>query len=333
MDELLAICIPTYNRAARLEKSLAYHAPKLEKYGIPIYISDNASEDGTQEVVRNYSEKHGNIFYHRNHANLGPDKNFELVLKLPENVRYAWLLGDDDYLIFDNFDALVEKLKKSNDQLVVVNTRNQVFESLECKFTDINKLLRDLSWHMTFISSLIFSKEAVQKAEFRSYYDAGFVHVDSVFKYLASCDVISVLWHEEEMVTSLRVDDELPSWYSRMLEIFGENWVNTIFSLPLEYSAESKIIATKALWQKSGIVSLKGLLVLRGLGKLSVVDYYRYKKVLKFLVGAKRWWVRLICLIPVSVIYPVIFIMYKRYVQNRISETQFFLESVNIDNG
>ncbi|WP_024850590.1 glycosyltransferase family 2 protein [Hydrogenovibrio kuenenii] len=332
MSDLLAICIPTYNRADKLEKSLAYHAPKLAKYGIPIYISDNASEDGTQDVVSQYSEKYGNIFYHRNYSNLGPDKNFELVLKLPENAKYAWLLGDDDYLIFEHFDALVEKLKQSSSQLVVVNTRNQVFEKLDSKYSDINKLLRDLSWHMTFISSLIFSQDAVQKAEFRSYYDAGFVHVDSVFKYLASCDSISVLWNEEEMVTTLRVDDELPSWYSRMLEIFGENWVNTIFSLPLEYSAESKIIAVKALWQKSGIVSIKGVLVLRGLGQLSIRDYEKYKKVLEFLIGAKRWWVWLICLMPVSIISPVITVLYKRYVQRRINETQIFLENVNIDN-
>lgn len=78
---LLSICIPTYNRSGYLKKSIESiisQKPFLDGE-VEIVISDNASTDDTEEVVRRFVKNHTNIFYYKNSINVR-DKNFPLVL-------------------------------------------------------------------------------------------------------------------------------------------------------------------------------------------------------------------------------------------------------------
>lgn len=75
---LLSICIPTYNRACVLEKTLESIVRQLEDE-IEIVISDNCSTDNTEEVGRTYAEKYDSIRYYRNEVNVR-DANFTLSL-------------------------------------------------------------------------------------------------------------------------------------------------------------------------------------------------------------------------------------------------------------
>ena len=78
---LLSICIPTYNRAEYLVKSIESIIDQEEfKLGqVEIVISDNASEDDTENVVKQYTNEYENIIYYRNTENIGND-NFPFVL-------------------------------------------------------------------------------------------------------------------------------------------------------------------------------------------------------------------------------------------------------------
>ena len=84
---LLSICIPTYNRAKYLKKSIESVICQEEfKSGkVEIVISDNASTDGTEQVGKEYSDRYENIIYHRNEKNINND-NFPLVLSLGNGV-------------------------------------------------------------------------------------------------------------------------------------------------------------------------------------------------------------------------------------------------------
>jgi len=85
------IGIPTYNRADFLRRSLecavSQTCPDLE-----IIVSDNASTDGTAEVVRSFGDR---VRYHRNPTNLGATANFEKVLELASGDFFSWLQDDD----------------------------------------------------------------------------------------------------------------------------------------------------------------------------------------------------------------------------------------------
>jgi abequosyltransferase len=51
-NPLISITIPTYNRAEFLDRCLAAHIPVARAHNIQIFISDNASTDGTESVVK-----------------------------------------------------------------------------------------------------------------------------------------------------------------------------------------------------------------------------------------------------------------------------------------
>ena len=66
MNNLISICIPTYNRESLLKESLVKLISQIREFSIAIYISDNSSSDNTEEVVKELSNNYKYIFYHKN---------------------------------------------------------------------------------------------------------------------------------------------------------------------------------------------------------------------------------------------------------------------------
>ena len=96
MSIKLSICIPTYNRAAFLGEALD-SVIRQATDEVEIVVSDNASTDNTEALVREYQARFPRIRYHKNPENLGADRNFLKVVELGEG-EYCWLLGSDDAL-------------------------------------------------------------------------------------------------------------------------------------------------------------------------------------------------------------------------------------------
>lgn len=98
---LLAICLPTYNRAGFLKEALASilsQATAAQRNRVEIVVSDNASTDQTEKTVAELAKGATlPVRYFRNEKNVGFDAN---CLKAVERAqaRYCWLLGDDDLL-------------------------------------------------------------------------------------------------------------------------------------------------------------------------------------------------------------------------------------------
>lgn len=58
-------------------------------------ISDNASNDGTQEICQSYRAMDNRIKYFRNATNLGADINFNRVFELSSGEYFKWAAHDD----------------------------------------------------------------------------------------------------------------------------------------------------------------------------------------------------------------------------------------------
>ena len=101
----LSICIPTHHGRGRflreaLDSILAQITPDLRE-DVQICISDNASEDETQELVAGYSRDYPGLFlYHRNPVNLGFTRNLMRVIGMAEG-DYCWLFSSDDVMASD----------------------------------------------------------------------------------------------------------------------------------------------------------------------------------------------------------------------------------------
>lgn len=101
----VTIGIPTYNRLGYLREALDSALRQTYK-NIEIVVSDNASEDGTEEYLRGLLEE-GRIKYVRQSTNIGMVGNWNACLSLATG-EYFLLLSDDDVLAIDAIADMVE---------------------------------------------------------------------------------------------------------------------------------------------------------------------------------------------------------------------------------
>ena len=105
---IVSVCIPTYNRAPLLAQAIrSVLGQTLQDF--ELVISDNASTDDTESVVRSFNDPR--IRYVRNHKNLGGVANWNRCLELARGA-YVTLLSDDDIMMPDNIAAKAEVLSK-----------------------------------------------------------------------------------------------------------------------------------------------------------------------------------------------------------------------------
>ena len=208
MNELLSICIPTYNRANILNDCLKNLFPLAQKYEIPIYVSDNASTDHTEEVVNNLKKSYSHIYYFRNKENL-KDLNYGLVLKMAKS-KYAWLFNDKSRLKPESLEIILEELKKG-PSLLILNASDldgsniRVTDLSAAKtYTDRNELLSDLGWHMTMVSTTIWSKDMIEKGDFKKYLGSPFLQLQTLLEYLANKE-FSAYWEPKPLFANLLV--------------------------------------------------------------------------------------------------------------------------------
>ena len=97
---LLSICIPTFNRAPYLRKSLANILSQVSELDDPpqveVVVADNASDDGTGEVLREF--RRAGLVTERNAENIGGAANLYKAIRMASG-DYCWLMGDDDQIV------------------------------------------------------------------------------------------------------------------------------------------------------------------------------------------------------------------------------------------
>lgn len=273
LNEKLAIVIPVYNRAEFLARSLAVHVPLAEQYGVGIYVSDNCSEDATAEVVRGWMEKSPCVFYSCNEENIGPDRNFEAALKLPE-AEYVWLLGDTYRLPDSAIEYVLALLAERNDDAVIINLGGKVSIAKQ-SYHDFSRMLAELSTIISCLSCLIYSKKLISSAAFSRYYESNFIQTGILFEYIAGRET-SVFWAGDLSIGGLETPElQKTSWIntSRVVEIGVEKWVNFIFSLPPSYRLEAKLKAARNF----GLLNWRGIIIMRADGFLTPDSLRSYR--------------------------------------------------------
>jgi len=167
---LLTIAIPTYNRASILDGSLAKLLPQIIKHNdkIEFIISDNASNDNTQEVINKYKLLFPNINFvsYLQQTNTGYYGNFQKCKEL-SNGLYFWLLSDNEHIKENIVNCLLDRIELNQNKVGVyylADTENNVLNRIEavCKeefcFIESNfdKLLEnETAWLLTGISSVV----------------------------------------------------------------------------------------------------------------------------------------------------------------------------------
>ena len=90
----LTIGMPVYNSAATIRAALdSLLAQTFQNF--TLIISDNSSNDGTEEICREYESRDPRVRYVRQKTNLGPANNFRFVLFEATSSFFMWAAADD----------------------------------------------------------------------------------------------------------------------------------------------------------------------------------------------------------------------------------------------
>ncbi|MBC2709799.1 MAG: glycosyltransferase family 2 protein [Desulfosarcina sp.] len=109
---LVTIGIPTYNRAHSMLTHAISSACNQDYPNIEIIISDNCSNDNTNDVVNNFNDER--IVYIRQKENIGANNNFNECLRSAKG-DYFLLLHDDDLIDADFISTCMQTAKYSKD--------------------------------------------------------------------------------------------------------------------------------------------------------------------------------------------------------------------------
>ena len=153
-ERILSICIPTFNRAEILRRTVESYVndPAFDER-VEIVISDNCSSDSTMEAVSGYLVKHGNIRYNRLPENIGPELNMSAVLSMGKGL-YLKLMNDTAVMKPGVLKEMLEKLESGISKMEPVFFYQNISflnsdETVYC--SDLNDLVSNVSFHITWI--------------------------------------------------------------------------------------------------------------------------------------------------------------------------------------
>jgi glycosyltransferase involved in cell wall biosynthesis len=122
----LTVGLPVYNGERHLREAI--ESILAQSFGdFLLLVADNASTDGTQEIVRGYAAKDARVRYHRNEANIGLAANFNLVFRMSDTPYFRWATSDDVSLP-DYLRRCVECLDRERD-VVLAYTKTRFIDA------------------------------------------------------------------------------------------------------------------------------------------------------------------------------------------------------------
>lgn len=181
-NAILTIAIPTYNRAKYLETSLNILIEQINEIdqNVELIISDNCSNDNTEEVVKKFLSKGYDFRYIKNATNLGMDGNFVQCFKIAKG-KYVWVLGDDDFLLPGSLKRIVQKLSDDEEYGLMHLSLEKTNLDDFVVYKKSNAFVSDISYWITFISANIVNTKYVKEIDFDKYMGTFFTLIPLYF--------------------------------------------------------------------------------------------------------------------------------------------------------
>ena len=240
---ILSICIPTYNRAEYLDKTLSEIVNSdifKSSNDIEIVISNNCSTDNTNEVCLTYLDQYPDKIKYINQEKPIPwERHFIKVLEYGVG-KYLKLNNDTCYFEDGMLEKIVNYLKLNNDTdfLFILNKNSK--DKCQTKFSNFNDLLTYISYEITWIGSFCPQKEVFYEIKDKiGHYDSLMPQVD-VYGKLFLADKTVTVW-EEKLLTVQDVEKKGANY--NITEIFG----NKYFEILYEYTNKKNGISPKTI--------------------------------------------------------------------------------------
>lgn len=239
-DDLLSICIPTYNHAEPLRKCLESIIPQAEQYNIPIYVSDNASTDNTMKILESLKKIYPFLYFKSNSENLGVDQNMVNAVRMT-STKYVWALGSRRIILPGMLDKIYKILNESDLDLLVLNDLDSNYTVPESmSYSSAEKVFRELNRNLTILGCQILPSEAWKSKSVLKYAGTEWTVFGVALEFIASKNNVNVFFMSEPCLGA----SGKSHWIPRCFQIWA-NWKKAIYSLPKIYSADDKEFAIK----------------------------------------------------------------------------------------
>lgn len=227
---LLSICIPTYNRKEYLRNTLDSIVSQdifVNTYDVNIVISDNASSDGTDELVEGYISRFPDkIIYHRNDNNIG-FANFERVLSIA-NGQYLKLNNDTLHFKSGTLQKMLDYIKANleTENILFWGNGNKNIKNNLTTYSDINAFVSGVSYFNTWIGSFgIWKKDfELVKTIFEEKNYTEIPQTFILFQFLENNRNITCV--NDSLFESICPDKKGGNY--NVAEVFGENYLNLL---------------------------------------------------------------------------------------------------------
>ena len=188
---LLSICIPTFNRASILEKTLQ-SLTEDPYFGqsdlVEIAVSDNGSTDNTAALVQSYAQRFpGKINYHRTPTNL-LEGNFEYVLRKGRGTFRK--LQNDSFGIqpglLECLVRIIDSLQTHKPVVFLVNEEPKPDEDTLQHCQSMDEFLNAVSYKSTWIGGFgIWAEDLAQITDFSRAIDLKLTQTDVLMRMVA----------------------------------------------------------------------------------------------------------------------------------------------------
>ena len=126
MKEKLDVVLITYNRKEFLNKTFeqifAENSPIKD---FDITVLNNASTDGTTELVEEYCQKYSNLKHIINSKNIGGNPNIAKALIEIPSKEYVWVLCDNDTYDWSCWKEIENGINQKYDAIFTRNCKNE----------------------------------------------------------------------------------------------------------------------------------------------------------------------------------------------------------------
>jgi abequosyltransferase len=231
-SNLLAIAIPTYNRAVILEQNIRAMLPEIIKLSLPLYLSDDSNTDSTAEVVARLREEYPHIHYRRNVPGLGHDKNFVSTICLPSE-DYVWFLSDSSIVEAGALEAVYAVLLDQRPDMLFVNAERRCDDTQEYTVSDIRDFIRKRAWHLTLTGATVYSRAAGAVSEEEVAQWRNFPQLGLILRYCLSGNR-KLIWMGSMNVLSNK--SKKSYWAAAVIDTFVVDWINVIKTCSTSYS-------------------------------------------------------------------------------------------------
>lgn len=273
----LSICIGTYNRANYIAATLDSLIGQLDST-CEVVVSDNASPDDTESIVRAYSRSCGRLRYVRNATNIGFDRNYDNAVSHATG-EYCWLMSDDDILKPGAVARVLNALQHETSAVFVnvehtdVTTSKVLLHRAVSRLTDrlyapddFDRMFADMAENqfVSYIGGVVVRRDLWRARDRDRFFGSLLIHVGVIYQ----APLPSGAWFISEPLVSVRMGNTR-FFSSSDNEILFDKWPNLLASLPI--SASSRRRAPGAEPFECG-----NLFKLLALGWYSPKDYERW---------------------------------------------------------